>query len=433
MTRRQHVAAGIGPSVAGGDLAAATKSAHESCAKGFRGLAKTKDGVASPMTQIERYIFRIAFGAFMACLVGLTAVIWITQALRELDLLTGKGQTFVVFMIATGLSLPALIAIIAPLAVFIAGIYTLNRLNNDSELIVMNAAGMAPGRLMRPFLLLSGGVSIVVAVMTLWLIPASFNQLRDLITQIRADFVTTLVREGQFTRLESGVTFSFRERSGEALLGIFMQDRRDPESTIVYIAEAGQVASVDENSYLVLEQGSIHRQTTNARDSSIVAFDRYAVDLSSFMTASGPVQYKPRERSTDQLLFPDREDPYYIALEGRFRSELHDRLTAWLYPLAMMGIAFVALGNARTTRQGRGVAIAGAIVAVVVFRIGGFAASSALRGSPGAVVAVWGVPILTILACWGMIFHGSRIEPVLSRIRKAGNPFLRRRTATGAA
>jgi lipopolysaccharide export system permease protein len=382
------------------------------------------------MTQIERYIFRNAFGAFLACLIGLTAVIWVTQALRELDLLTGKGQTFWIFMIVTGLSLPALVAIIAPLAVFIAVIYTLNKLNSDSELIVMSAAGMAPSRILRPFLVLSGGVAIVVGVMTIYLIPASFNELRDLITKIRADFVTTLVREGQFNSLEAGVTFSFRERSGEALLGIFMQDRRDPARTVVYIAERGQVASIEENSYLVLEQGSIHRQTANASDSSIVAFDRYAVDLSSFNTDGGPGVYKPRERSTAQLLFPDREEAYYLAIEGRFRAELHDRLTAWLYPLAMMAIAFAALGQARTTRQGRGLAVATAIIAVVAFRIGGFAASSALRGDPAAVVAVWGIPIATIIVCWVIVFHGTRLAPLLIKAKAAGIALLPgRRTA----
>ena len=56
------------------------------------------------------------------------------------------------FLTVTGLSLPTLVTVIAPVALFIATIYTLNRLNGDSELIVMSAAGMAPQRLLRPFL-----------------------------------------------------------------------------------------------------------------------------------------------------------------------------------------------------------------------------------------------------------------------------------------
>ena len=104
------------------------------------------------MTLIERYILKISFTAFAACLVALTAVIWITQALRELDLLTGKGQTILIFLTVTGLSLPALINVISPVALFLATLYALNKLNGDSELIVMSAAGMPPQRLMRPFL-----------------------------------------------------------------------------------------------------------------------------------------------------------------------------------------------------------------------------------------------------------------------------------------
>ncbi len=114
------------------------------------------------MTLIERYILKISFTAFAACLLALTAVIWITQALRELDLLTGKGQTIFIFLTVTGLSLPALINVISPVALFLATLYALNKLNGDSELIVMSAAGMPPQRLMRPFLALGAFVCVIV-------------------------------------------------------------------------------------------------------------------------------------------------------------------------------------------------------------------------------------------------------------------------------
>lgn len=71
-------------------------------------------------------------------------MIWITQILRQLDLVTGQGQTLGIFMIVTLLSLPALIVIIAPVAVFIATLYALNKFNGDPELIVMSAAGILP-------------------------------------------------------------------------------------------------------------------------------------------------------------------------------------------------------------------------------------------------------------------------------------------------
>ncbi|WP_457091991.1 LPS export ABC transporter permease LptF [Microvirga sp. P5_D2] len=371
------------------------------------------------MTLLERYILKISFSAFVACLVALTAVIWITQALRELDLLTGKGQTLFIFLTVTGLSLPALINVIAPVALFMAVIYTLNRLNGDSELIVMSAGGMAPQRLLRPFIALAAFICIVVGMISVYIMPASFQELRLLFTKIRADFVATMAKEGQFITLENGITFHYRERSGDALLGIFMEDQRDKKKPIVYLAERGQTVETNGQAYLVLEKGSVQRKEPNSRDSSIVAFERYAVDLAAFNREDGEVIYKPRERSTTQLLFPDKSEPLYQLQPGRFRAELHERLSSWLYPLAMMAIAFAALGEARTTRQGRGLAIAAAIVGVVLLRILGFAASSAAARSAAAVIAIYAVPIGTIVICLMQIFQGPAMRSFNAKVRNA--------------
>jgi len=358
------------------------------------------------MTLLERYILKNTFNAFAACLVALTGVIWITQALRELDLLTGKGQTLMIFLTVTGLSLPALISVIAPVALFLATIYTLNKLNGDSELIVMSAGGMPPGRLLRPFLALAAFVCLAVGIISVHIMPASFQEMRQLFTKIRADFVGTMAKEGQFISLDNGITFHYRERQGDSLLGIFMEDLREKNKAIVYLAERGQTAEQNGTSYLVLQKGSVQRKEPNSRDSSIVAFERYAVDLSAFNKEGGEVIYKPRERSTLQLLFPDKSEPIYQEQSGRFRAELHERLSSWLYPLAMMMIAFAALGEPRTTRQGRGVAIASAVVAIVLMRILGFAASSGVARTPVAVVAIYAVPLASILISLLLILQG---------------------------
>jgi lipopolysaccharide export system permease protein len=386
------------------------------------------------MTLLERYILKIAFSAFAACLIALTGVIWITQALRELDLLTGKGQTILIFLTVTGLSLPALISVIAPVALFMATIYTLNKLNGDSELIVMSAGGMAPQRLLRPFIALAMFISLIVGMISIYLMPASFQELRMLFTRIRADFVATMAKEGQFITLENGITFHYRERSGDALLGIFMEDQRDKKKPIVYLAERGQTIEQNGQAYLVLEKGSVQRKDPKSKDSSIVVFESYAVDLAAFNQEGGEVIYKPRERSTMQLLFPDKSDPLYQAQTGRFRAELHDRLSAWLYPLAMMAIAFAALGEARTTRQGRGMAIAIAVTGVVLLRILGFAASSAVARTPSAVALTYGVPLGGIAICLLLIFKGTKIRVMNNRIRLAlRGLFLSRKTAAQGA
>ena len=372
------------------------------------------------MKLVERYIFRTGLGAFLAMVVALTAIIWITQALRQFDLLTTKGQTLVLFLTLTGLIIPSLVTIIAPVALFLAVIYTLNKLNGDSELIVMSAAGIPPGRLLRPFVLLGVLVTLLVGSMSVYAMPWSFRLIQDIGTKVRADFLTRVIREGQFSTLDQGFVFHYRERGADgALLGVFMQDRRDPQRITSYLAEVGQTVEVEGQNFLVLEKGSVQRQQNGGRDASIVVFQRYAIDLAQFGPSGDAVSYKPRERATDELWALDLKnlpqggkDEYLRRFPGRFRAELHERLSGPLYSIAAALIAFAALGQARTTRQGRGLAIAAAVVCFAILRIAGISASTLAVTKPRAVFLVYGIPIAAALFSRFVIFGAGLLRKV---------------------
>ena len=55
------------------------------------------------MGSIGRYIFRTTLGAFLVVLASVTTLLWMTQALRNIDLITNQGQTILVFVGITGL------------------------------------------------------------------------------------------------------------------------------------------------------------------------------------------------------------------------------------------------------------------------------------------------------------------------------------------
>jgi lipopolysaccharide export system permease protein len=356
------------------------------------------------MSRIERYVLKTATTAFLTGLVVLTGVIWITQALREIDLLTSKGQTILIFFLMTALALPSLIAVIAPIALFAGVLYTLNKLNGDSELVVMAAAGVSPGRLFRPMAALSVAVFAVVATIYVQLLPWSFVAIENLTTYIRADFISNFARAGSFNSLTFGFTFHYRERTPDgALRGVFMQDRRDPKQPSTYIAEAGKTIEKDGSSYLQLSKGVLFRPAS-AGDSAMVTFEDYTIDLSQFSQAI-TMGRRPRERSTAELMAPsaaDRADP---ALAGHIRGELLDRLASPLYALVAGLVAFVALGEARTTRQDRGLAIGGAILAFVLIRGLGVTATMLTVGDPKAAFFVWAIPIAAILGTLAIIFR----------------------------
>jgi lipopolysaccharide export system permease protein len=348
------------------------------------------------MGRIDRYILVTAGGAFLAVLVVLTSMVWVTTALRRVDLLTSQGQTVWMFLTVTALSLPTLMAVIAPIALFLAIVYTLNKLNSDSELVAMSAAGVSPWHVFRAPLLLAIVVAIFSTLVTADLGARSLRSLREQLANVNADVVTNVASPGRFTVIERGLTFHVRERGpGGTLLGIFINDTRDRAQTTTYIAERGRIVTSGPALLLVLEQGSIHRGGEN-RNSSIVEFERYGFDLSQFDPVSASIGDRAAFRSLAELLWPAANDETYKRDAPRFRVELHKRLSTPFYAIAAFVIAFAFLGSPRTTRQSRGISIAGASAVFLFVEVIGLGSGGLIERTELASPLPYIVPIAVI-------------------------------------
>jgi lipopolysaccharide export system permease protein len=366
------------------------------------------------MGSIGRYMFRTTMGAFVITCVSLTIVMWFTQAIREFDLITSQRQTVFVFVGITGLLIPLLVMMIAPISLVLAAAHILNKLSSDSEIIVMNAAGVSPWRLLRPFIAAALVVSLLVAVIAAYISPLALRELRDWATQVRTDILTNIVQPGRFTTVGGNLTFHIADRRPNGLLvGIFLDDRRDPKEHATYLAEQGEIIKNDTGSFLVLEKGSVHRLEVGQRDPRIVTFDRYAFDLSKFTSGPQNVHYNTREKYIWEL-WAQLDDP----ASGEYRSELHDRFATPLYPIAFTILAFAFLGPPQTTRQSRTLSLLGLIGAVAMLRLIGFL-SVIIGVSAPSVLAVQYVALLGAIVAGGwQISRGQAIEPasVVSKI-----------------
>jgi lipopolysaccharide export system permease protein len=352
------------------------------------------------MGSIGRYVFRTTMGAFVIILVSLTLVIWFTQAMRDFDLITTQRQTLLVFVGITGLIIPLLVMILAPIALLMAAAHVLNKLGSDSEIIVMNAAGVSPWRLLRPFLAAAVVVSLLVSAIAAYVSPRSLRELRDWAAQVRADILTNIVQPGRFTTVSGNLTFHIADRRPDGLLvGIFVDDRRDRNEHATYLAEQGEIVKNDNGSFLVLEGGSIQRLEAGQRDPRIVTFDRYAFDLSKFAGGPQTIVYSAHEKYIWELLWPRPDDTLNAAQLDEHRSELNDRLATPLYPLAFIILAYTFLGPPQTNRQSRALAMLGMIGAVSLLRLIGFV--SVIVG-----VRVPSVLAVQYVALFGSIFGG---------------------------
>ena len=364
------------------------------------------------MKIIERYIFSKVGWGFVLTLVTLSATVWLTQALRQFDLVSAMGQTLGTFFEVTLLLLPALTTLVSPIAVLIAVIYAFRQLNDGSELVVINASGSKQSALLRPVLLLGILVAIFMSTMTLYFSPLSLQLWRQLLTDVRGSVVTSFLREGQFLNISGGLTFHLRHRKQDGTLeGIFLADSRDPEQSVTYLAKRGAVIDNPVGVFLAMNDGTIQRRSTRDGSISIIEFSSYAFDLSTLASRAPVPPYKPVERSTAYLISPDPGDRYYQQFPGKFRTELHSRLTAPLNAILFAVLPLVFLGQAETTRQQRSATTVLAVGAAVALATSEYILSSFSETFWPATLGMYLLPLSVIGLCIFLVLTGRQPHP----------------------
>ena len=245
------------------------------------------------------------------------------------SLVTAKGAALLVFLKITLLALPFLTIVVAPFALFIAALQTLNAVNSESELVVLSASGASRGVVLKPLAVLAGLVSVAMLALSLWVSPTALRSLREELTRINVDLVANIVQPGRFIPIEKDLTFHIRNRAGDGSLGgLFVEDTRDPEIAFTYIADKASIIEMFGKTLLVMRDGVIQRRTTRDGNLSLIDFQSYAFDLSAMTPQTSAPVFRPSERPTTELwrLGGDKPDAYAQANAGRLRSELHDRI-----------------------------------------------------------------------------------------------------------
>lgn len=372
------------------------------------------------MRIFARYVFRQAAGALMLILGSLAGIVWIALALRQLNVVTSQGQDAWLLLKMTTLALPNLIAIIAPFAMLIAIMHTLNRLNGDSELIVLTASGATIWTVARPLLLLAAIVSASVAFVNHAGMPWSLRQLRAYIVQVRTDLLSQVIQPGRFSAPEPNLTFHIRERAinGE-LLGLIMHDTRNAKEMQSYLADRGIIVKQDPTAYLIMLDGHIVRRTSAKEPAQIIAFEKYIVDLGRFEQKSEESDdLKPRERYFDELVNPEPDSFNFKAAPGQFRAELHERFSNPLYPFTFVLIALAAVGQAQSTRQNRVERVVIGFLAAVGIRLGGLAVNNLVVLNAKLVPVLYLIPLVASGIALVVMIRGARPRGGASRLER---------------
>ena len=353
-------------------------------------------------TRLDRYIFRQLFWALVAVTLGLTALIWLTQSLRFVELVVNRGLSLVVFMRLTGLLIPSFIAVILPITTYVVIQFVYQRLSGDREVTVMRAAGLSPFALARPALALAVLAMVSGYVLNIYVVPATLAAFKEFQWEIRNKVAAFLLQEGVFTSISDKLVVYVRARSTDGSLhGILVDDARDPAVHATILAESGQLLDGAHGPRVLLLNGSrqeVDRQTGRL---NVLTFRENEIDLAN---AAGPEAARPPDMSEVgivELLNPRRalarDVPKWIA-------EAHKRLAG---PLGSVSYALVALVSVLTgafQRHGGFLRPLASVLGVVLLVALGLTIDGLAARDNALIPLIWVRAVLPGLVCAIVLF-----------------------------
>jgi lipopolysaccharide export system permease protein len=358
------------------------------------------------MNRIDRYIMRQVTSVAVFATIVLCVAVTLVQSVRLVDLIVNRGLPISEFVYIASLMFPRFIALVMPIALFGAMLFTYNRMINDSELVVMRSAGMSSSRLARPGLVVAVLGSVVCLGMTLFLMPMAAQEMRFHVEKNRSQWGAALLHEGRFTTVGRDITLFVEEREGSELFNILYHNTEDESAPYTIMAERGAVVETEDGPRILVINGN--RQTFQDGTLHLVEFDRTTVDIGVSSGSPASVWAQPEERFLPDLLYPDATDNNDRYYHDKLVAEGHNRLATALLPLAYTAIALAFILRSGYSRRGNAWSIVGAVTGVTLVIVGNMSLASAAGRDPWLIPGLYLVSLVPMAIGLALIFRSRR-------------------------
>ena len=359
------------------------------------------------MSRFTTYAIREISSSFLLLLILLSSILWLGQGLRHIELLTAENVSFVSYISYIFLLLPKILIITIPICLFLSVLFNINRLRNDSELIVLWAAGKSDHEsFLKPILLFAFLIYFLSTILSVYITPYSLNEIRHKIIDIRSSGIhSSILKEKKFISPVNNLTIFLQERVGNKITGLLIHDIKNPNSPQTYIAENGEFIEADNKKILRLFNGNIQILERDENKISEVEFKTYDLNLAPYNKKESEHIYSD-ELYTYQIIknLNGKQIKNMDAYEKEQFAQLHSRIANPLYIFSFALIPLIILKFSK--KPGDSFLMPISIVSIIafIFQIVQITTSNLLVEKSNIVYMVYILPISFLLIITLAIF-----------------------------
>lgn len=313
----------------------------------------------------------------------------------------------------------------APLAVFFATIYTLNKLSEDSEVIAMRSFGISKFKIYTPFLLVSLIIGAMIFSLNSVFIPRANADFKNTILKLTSTGMLTSIKSGQFfTDIPNATLFAEDvSESGDNFEDVFLhlKDKSNVEQRIIFARKGSLIKLYADNDQppslrLHLNDGNIIKINSEGNQVEKVLFSQYDFPIFSADIVTGGLDKDSMKTNRELVKTIDNRERDYQYMtrepaknpeEERVRKEAKKSLTKskieyyGRFVTLPQIILFVLLGFSLGIKKGRGGGGGNTVRAILIllgyYGIYFFLLSLAQRGKMEAGAASFAPCVLLLL------------------------------------
>lgn len=356
------------------------------------------------MKILNVYIFKQIFIGFLLVCFSLLAMLWLTQSLRFVEMVTRQGLPVYLFAEMTSLLMPRIFNILSPVAAFVTVLFVYNRLIADRELVVMQSAGISPWQNSKAAVFLGILMALFNVFVMNWGIPWSESKFRDLEWRVKNNLTQMVFREGEFTSLKNGITvFIDKHEDDGSVSGIFVSDESKPNLKVTLTAEKGRIIQTEKGPRILFINGVRQEMNTKDYKFSTLSFSRYSAEFNNIESRKKKDQ-TVREKSVFELLQSGRDNTLDDHMQRKNIVEGNRRVLYPLYNLLFALLACVGLLVGNFNRRGQTKIITVEVLSMIII-LGGDLAFTNLAGRSLMVLPLLYLNcLLPLFICFYLLF-----------------------------
>ena len=274
------------------------------------------------MKVLNKYLLKELTAPFFTTFFVLIFVLLSQFILKNLDRFLGKGLSFSIIIKFLFLNSAWIISLAIPMAVLVTTLITFGKLSSNNEITAFKASGIAYNTLLKPCLVFSFTILLLLIPYNLWLLPEMNHEVRNLSYKISKNRPDIEFNENMLNTLSDKTIYLGDRISSNSFSNVIIFDNAYNNSLNTIMADAGEFISMKDGILLNLNQGSIHENSTVNKEYRKTFFNNYKIaipfDELGYNDASNLVR---QEREMNIHLLMEKND-YFKKKKAKEKNDL---------------------------------------------------------------------------------------------------------------